>query len=137
MAVVKGKGTVLELSIAGPFVAIAQLKEVAGPSLEVRTVEGTDLSETAASFCATIKDAGELTGKLNFDPVAVTHQALTDLWVTPTDGESWKLIFADAANTEWPFTAILTGFQPTGMTPEGILEADFTLKLTGDVVLPT
>lgn len=137
MAKYGGKGTVLQLSIAAVYTTIGQNISIDGPDPDVEDFESTDLSTgVGRAYQPTgYVDGGMVTGEGFLDPVAATFQALTDLLTTPAVS-SWKIIFPDAAATEWSFSAILKKVKPKVVRTDG-LKFDYALKLSGIVSYPT
>lgn len=137
MAKVISKGTQLQLDIATVFTTIAQVLGLDGPGAEVETYDATALDSGVGKEKKPTGyvEGGEVSGDLLFDPVLVTHQALTDLLTTPAV-KAWKEIFADAAPTTWPFNGILKTFSPTVDMADG-LKASFSIELDGIVNYPT
>lgn len=125
-----GKGTQLLLSISSVFTAIANLTEVDGPDGSVGTVEATDMESDAKEYLPTIPDGGDVSGKVLYDPEETTHEKLQELHDTPSV-EAWKIAHANSGASTNAFSGILTKFKPTGMTIEGVLSADITIKKTG------
>lgn len=137
MAKIASKGTALQLSIASVYTTITQVEGLQGPGMKPQTFDATALdSGVGMEFKPTgYTDGGELTGNLFFDPVAATHQALTDLVTTPAVA-SWKTLWSDGATTAWPFTGVLNNFDPSASKNDG-LKAAFGIKLDGIPTLPT
>lgn len=138
MAKIVGKGTALQLSIASTFTTIAQLTSITLPEAESETVECDTLDNANAGipYAQTGRTEG---GSCSFegyiDPVAATFQAVTDLLTTPADA-SWKIIFSDAATTEWTFTG--AGVSIGGSVDTGSLSTfSGSIKLDGIVAYPT
>ena len=132
------KGTVLQLSIAASFTTIAQVQSISGPDAEVETIETRDLSSgTGVPHMVTgYVEGGSVSFSGFFDPVAATHQALTDLISTPSSSESWKIIYSDSGTTAWPFTGILKSFTPKAEAGSALM-FDGSVKLNGIVTYPT
>lgn len=134
MAIVPGEGTELKLSISSTLTTIAQLVSI-DPAEKTRpAIDTSDLASTARTFRAGMLDNGELSGVLHYDPGVVTHAALT----TSIDAgtlETWELIFNDAGDAKYGFSAFLTKFKPTGTEIDGNLGAEFAIKISGAVVI--
>lgn len=137
-----GKGTLLQHGVAGTpvtYTTIAQRVEIDGPESEMGTRDTTDLDSPAKEYGSTIYDTGELSLTINWDPGDTTHTLLTTLQQAGTL-ELWQLVFTDtvtegvAAGSTFAFSGILTKFKPGGMTVEGTLTAEVTIKGSG---LPT
>ena len=135
MAKVVCKGTVLQQEIASTFTAVAQVISVDIGESKTETFETTclDTSGAGKTKAATgYAEPGDVSFELFFDPVLSGHQAITDLVTTPAEND-FKVIFADDANTELPFTAAGVGVGITVDMADG-LKASVTLETSG---LPT
>ena len=138
MARIKGKGSVLQVEIASVFTAIAQLTSIDGPEAEVEDADATALDTSGAGklYAPTgFVEPGEVDAEGLFDPVLASHQALTDLLTAPAT-VNWKLIFADAAPTTWPFAGHLKKLGPK-IEMGDLLRFSFGIKLSGLVTYPT
>jgi hypothetical protein len=137
MAFVKCKGTVLQQTIEAAFVAIGQIIDLDGPGMESETYEADTLDNANAGipYKPTGRtEGGSLSGNLFFDPVLQAHENY--LWyLTNPEVEQWKIIFADAATTEWPFSGAGVSFSPAVALNDG-LKASFSIKLDGLVTFP-
>jgi len=119
--------------------AYAQVTNISGPGLSLDTEDVTSHDSTNAweEVVATILRSGEISMDLVYDPAHATHKyaaggLIYDL-VQRTE-ITLKLIFSDAATTEWDFNAYVTGFEPTAPV-DGALTATAKFKLTGDITL--
>lgn len=115
---------------------IARVTSLAGPTLEKQVIDVTDLESVnrAVEKILSLRDFGEVTAEINFDPDGATHRLLTDSYLADTF-ESWSVEFPDG--TVWgPFQASVTGFEP-GAEVGSQLTASLTLTLTGHTDLPS
>lgn len=137
MAKNKSKGTALQLEIATVFTTIAGVTSLDGPDPEVKTFDATSLDGGVGEEVEPTGyvKGGNVSGKLFFDPVAATLQALTDLLLAPAV-VNWKILWSDAATTAWPFAGILKKVKPAAEISNGLL-ADFEIELDGLVAYPT
>lgn len=119
--------------------AYAQVTNISGPGLSLDTEDVTSHDSTGAweEVVATILRSGEISMDIVYDPAHATHKyaagGLLHDMVSRT-AITLKLIFPDAATTEWDFDAFVTGFEPTGPV-DGALTATVKFKLTGEVTL--
>lgn len=131
MAKIKCKGTALQQTISSTFVAVAQIVSLDKDNMESETYEADTLDNTDAGipYAQTGRsEGGSLSGELFFDPALAGHQRLTALLTYPQE-EAWKLIFADAGLTEWPFTGAGFGLGVAVALNDG-LKAPFSIKLS-------
>ena len=135
MAKYSAYGTVLERGAT----TIAQVTNISGPGLLLDTEDVTSHDSTAAweEVVGTILRSGEITLDIVYDPAAATHKnaaggLLADL--VARTAQTYSLIFTDAADTEWTFSAFVVGFEPD-MPHDGALTASVTMKITGQPTL--
>ena len=125
------KGTVLQQTVAETFVPVAQVISLDGPDMESETFESDTLDNEDAGipYTATGRtEGGSLNGELFLDPALQGHNNLQYLLDNPGD-EAWKVIYADAGVTEWPFTGAGFSLSPTVALNDG-LKAGFGIKLS-------
>lgn len=113
----------------GSFSAVAELLAVNGPGLARDVIDVTDMDSTEKwrEFVAGLKDGGEVTVDVNFDP---NSSHVTD-WLADLNTDTpgyYKIVFPDT--TEWGFAALMTGFEPADPHDEK-MTATVTYKLTG------
>lgn len=138
MAKPAAKSTALKIDISSVYTTIVAVKRLSGPDAEVQSGEINALdSGVGMEYGATGHvEGGSVRGSCYFDPVAATHQALTDLITAPSASKGFKIVWSDSANTEWPFTGIVKTFTPSAEFNQ-FLMADFSIKLNGMVTYPT
>jgi hypothetical protein len=132
MAKYSALGTVLRRwNVAtAAFVAVAQVGELQPPALAMDVADSTDHDNNWRESLATLKDLGEVTMTLHFDPNLAGHVALITI-LFARSVEFWELEFPDADDSIWQFNALVTRFQP--MTPvDGMMTASVTLRGTGE-----
>ncbi len=118
--------------------AIAEVVNISGPGLSRDTIEKTHLSsdDNAKEFLGGMVDGGEVTFEINYLPTNTTHKTLiTDLYTT--GAATYTLVLTDSGASEWTFSAIVTGFEPTGMETSGKLSASVSMKVTGKPTFPS
>ena len=120
-------------------VAVAQISNISGPSMSLDTEDVTTHDSTGGweEVVATILRSGEVTLEIVYDPAAATHKNAAGGVLADIIGRAsttYSIVFPDAANTTWSFTAFCTGFEP-GMPHDGALTASVTYKLTGQPTL--
>lgn len=115
--------------------AIAQVRKIDGPGLDSNIIEASSHDDTNgyASFVQGLKDAGEITLDIAYDPAHATHKnASGGLLYDYESGavSAYTMVFPDAALTEWDFNCIVKSFKP-GAPVDGLLTASVTLKISG------
>ncbi len=134
-------GTLLKIGDGGDpetFTTIAEVSNISGPGLSLDTIDVTHHSSTAGwrEFVGGLLDAGEVSFDINYLPTDATHDASTGLIKDMTDRtvRNFQLVFPDASNTTWSFSALVTGFEPSEPIDDK-LAASVSLKLTGQPTL--
>lgn len=119
--------------------AVAQVTNISGPGISVDTYDVTSHDSTGKwrEFVSGLKDGGEISLDLNFDPAGATQKAaagglLFDM--TAGTSTSYALVFSDSATTSWTFSAFVTAFEPAA-PHDGKLSATCTLKITANPTL--
>lgn len=120
------------------FTTIAELLDIEGPEIELDTEEATSHSSTDgwAEYVGTILDGGEVSFEVNYIPTNATHNATTGLIADMKNRtkRNFQIVFPDAGNTTWSFTALVTKVGP-GAPVRGKLSGSITLKMTGKPTL--
>ncbi len=132
MAEYAGFGAILQqFNTTDGYVTIAHVDDIQAPALGLGTPDVTahDSADAHRGFVGGVKEIGEVSLALVFDPAAATHVAG---WTALASRGSrvFKLIFPDVGNTEWAFMAFVTGFEPNAPV-EDKLAASVTLLGTG------
>jgi hypothetical protein len=129
-----GTGTLLKVAT----VLVANRVSIGGPTMAVPSIDKTTLDDTKRRFRPGLPDAGELSLSVYYDPKAATHITLLSWWKTP-GLKACVLEFADGGpggtpvGSTYAFDAFLTGFDHNGEELDGMLGADITLKIDGDI----
>ncbi|WTW96606.1 phage tail tube protein [Streptomycetaceae bacterium NBC_01309] len=120
---------------AGPevFTALANVTNISGPGLSRETIDVTahDSPNQWMQFLGGLKDAGEVSVDVNYDP------AEHDTLIADFDDEeprNYRVVFPDTGTTTWEFAGIMTGFEPDAPYDDK-LTASLTFKVTGPPTL--
>lgn len=122
---------------AGVFVTIANVSDLSGPSLTREAIDVTahDSPNQYREFVKGLKDGGEVTLTLNYDPGAATHadllsdfeeDTLRDYQIVALPGES------DEAT--WEFSALITALGDAYPIDDR-MEREVTVKISGKPTL--
>lgn len=113
------------------FETIGGVTDIGGPALEADSIDVTahDSEDGFREHLQGLKDAGELSLELRFDPADDKHKDLLQDYVDG-DNHSYKLVFPDSDTTSWEFEGHITGFEPSAAF-EDDLTASVTIKLSG------
>lgn len=134
-------GTTLRLggTTASTGTAIAQVTNISGPGLSADTIDVTSHDSTTGyrQFLQGLKDGGEVTLDINYDPTGATHKNTSGgLLYEFEQGtqNNYALVFSDSSTTVWVLPAIVTGFEPSAPM-DNKLSASVTLKISGKPTL--
>lgn len=134
MTVLHAFGTIFERETVTPgtYAAIAQVANIGGPTLSRETVDATahDSPNRWRQFIAGLRDAGEVTLELLFDPDNTGHTDLRSDLATLDTIKNYRIKFPDPTPTVWTFAAWVTRFEPRAPMDEK-LTASVTFKLSG------
>jgi len=123
------------------FTKIGQVKDISGPNMSRDTIDVTnhDSPNGYKEFLASLRDGGEITFAVEYDPGDPTHDQDTGLLYLfgKNTRTNFELIFPVASDTDfwgYTFTGLVTGFAPSAPV-DGSLTADITIKVAGAVTL--
>lgn len=138
MSGVDGFGTQLQRgdgAVTETFTEIANVTSISGPGMSRETIDVTahDSPEQWMEFLGGLKDGGEVSADLNYDPGEDTHNVLQDDF-DDTAPRNYRIVFPDVDQTYWEVGAILTGLEPEAPYDDK-LACSITLKVSGKPVL--
>lgn len=127
------------VSLQRDGVPIAEVKDFSGPSLSRDAIEKTHHAspDMWREFLKGLKDGGEVTITVNYDPAEASHSFATGIVGDFTDDttiSTWTITFPDAAGTVWTFPGFVTDFEPAPDL-EDMFTADVTIKVAGKPTL--
>lgn len=110
------------------FAAIASVTNVSGPETERDTYDVTahDSANGWREFIGGLKDGGEISLEINYDP-RVHDDLIADY--EDTAPRNYKLVFPDSLG-EWALKLILTGFKQEAPV-DGKFSAEVKFKVSG------
>lgn len=138
MSGINAFGTQLQRGDGAPtevFTAIANVTSIKGPELKRETIDVTahDSADAYMQFVGGLKDGGEVSLDLNYDPAE--HDALvSDL--DDAAPRNYKLVFPVSPVATWAFAAIMTEFSSEAPYDDK-LSASVTLKVSGKPTITT
>lgn len=111
------------------FTALANCTGITPPGISRETIDVTahDSSTAFMEFLGGLKDGGEFSTDVNYNP-GQHDFLLADL--DDTAPRNYKIVFPDQLNTTWSFTGILTGYEPDAPYDDK-LSATLTWKVSG------
>ena len=132
MAAIAAQGTTLKIVTTAGAITISDVLSITAPSVSVTTIEASNLDSTWKTFIGGLKDGGDLTFELAYDPSDSGHQQIL---ADAGAGElACTVTWSDAKTTE--FGAIITSLS-TGAAMDDKLTLSATMKITGSVTFPT
>ena len=140
-AAISSYGTLLKIGDGGGpevFTTIAEVMDIAGPSMSLGTHDVTNHSSTGAwkEVIPGLLEPGEVTFPIAFLPTNATHSQSAGLLkdMKNRTKRNFQVVFTNVGLTTWTFAAYVTGFE-TSMPVDGLFGADVTLKITGQPTL--
>jgi predicted secreted protein len=109
------------------FIKVADVTSLTPPGLSRETLDVTSHDSTNGwmEFVGGLKDPGEISADVNYQPAE--HDALVADF-EDVEPRHYKIVFPDG--TSWAFGALLTGFEPDAPYDDK-LAATLTWKVTG------
>lgn len=126
---ISAQGMTLSVKDGASFVQITGFASFNGPGGSAAVLDATDLSSLAKEKLLGLRDEGQLSFTLRYNPGQASHKKLRQLRADSARGE-FKLSFTDAEQTVWAFE----GFVPTFTIQGGVdalVEASVTIEITG------
>lgn len=134
MTVIHGFGTKFsrETVTPGTYADIAQVVNIGGPALSREAIDATSMDSSGRwrQFIAGLRDAGEVTLELLFDPDNTGQQDLRNDLSTLDTLKNYRITFPDATPTTVTFGGLITRFDPKAPMDEKLV-ASVTVKLSG------
>ena len=130
MAAITTVGT--KISIDGGSTDIADVTSISAISLSLATLDTSNLDSTWRTFIGGIKDGGECSFEINYDPASTTHLAIE----AAIDGtaKDIKITFSDGKLME--FDAVITSFSITASL-DAVVTASLGMKITDAITFPS
>jgi hypothetical protein len=114
------------------FTTIPEIKSFSGPGGSASILDVTSLQSTAKEKRVGLKDEGQLSLTINYNPDNTVHAGLrTDR--SNRTLRNFQIVFTDGSPaTTWSFSAYVSGFSVQGAV-DAIVEATVTLEISGDI----
>lgn len=120
------------------FTTIGQVSNIDGPSLDSEALETTDhASGGYKEFIQGLKEAGEITLDIDFDPNLATHKDAAGGLINDWKGglvRNYKLTFPVSPAVNWTIPAFVKSFKQKAEVA-GKLSAQVVLKCSGTPTL--
>jgi hypothetical protein len=120
------------------FTTVAGVKDISGPQMTRDNVEVTahDSPDGYKERVPTLKDGGQVTFELNWDPSDATHDLATGLGslIDVDDPTHFRLVYPRLSK-RWAFSGYVTAYGPIAAPVAGVHQAPVTIMVTGQPVL--
>ena len=119
------------ISIDGGTTDIADVTSISPISLSLATLDTSNLDSTWRTFIGGIKDGGECTFEINYDPVSASHVTIE----AAIDGtaKAIKVTFSDGKAMD--FSAVITSYSVTAAM-DTVVTASLGMKITAAITFP-
>lgn len=114
--------------------AVPGITSINTPTSSNPEIDASDLDSTSKEFIAGLKDNGEMSFTLNFNPDNAIQQSIRTAFVTaPSPTKSWVIQFSDTAPaTRWEFAGFIKSLQVKAGVDEKLV-CEVSVRVTGDV----
>lgn len=131
MAILKGKGCVLQQTITATLVDVANVISLGLSGEEAGTFESTTLGTSVfKEYTGTgYTEPGSVDAELFFDPALAGHVTITALLSAPTTCV-WKIKYSDSGPSSITYTSAGIGLDQTIVMNDGV-KAKVKMKRTG------
>lgn len=131
MAILKGKGTVLQQTISSVLTDVAQVLSISLSGEESETFETTTLATSVYKTYAQTgyAEPGTVEAELFFDPALAGHTSIVATISTPADCV-WKIKYSDSGPSSITYTSAGHGLSQTIVMNDGV-KANLTMKRSG------
>ena len=122
--------------IAETFATLAEVGDIKGPELTRDDIDATthDSPDDFEELLSGLKKSGNVTFKVNWNPSNPTHAGTGSLWAHYGTGDSVNFEVESPRGDVMAFAANVNGIGPD-FPVNGLIAADITLKVTGEVIL--
>lgn len=132
----KAMGTALKRGDGGGievFTTVGRIRNFNGPPLSQDQIDITDLGNTTgyAEYLPGLKDAGEPTYEITWDPADAQHAAMLSVDFETQVLRNFQCFWANSG-VKWAFSAYVAKFSPKG-DPKTALTAALTLRISGAI----
>ena len=127
----------LGCSISHGAADIPEILSITGPGLSLDPVDVTnqDSTDSYREFIAGLRDSGELSFDINYQPSLALHEGLLTSFNAGTK-VAWILLFPGGGTEKFTSQGFISGFDVSAPI-DAQLTASVTVKLTGAMTMPT
>lgn len=138
MSVLRCKGTLLELDVAGTYTPVVQIVSLSFSGASNRTFESTTLDQASAYATHAwtgYNEPGEVQYECFYDPSLTIHKKVNDVYKTGGTG-NWRVKFTDSGNTVQSFTSCGLTLGNDAKMADGLRQT-VRIAITGDPGYPS
>ncbi|MFZ2738091.1 MAG: phage tail tube protein [Burkholderiaceae bacterium] len=128
---IAAQGIVIARFGASTFETIPNVVSFQGPGGQASVIDVTNLASTAKEKRMGLRDEGQLSLTLHFNPDDTVHQGLrTDR--SNRTRRQFRITFTDATPVTWTFYGFVTQFSVQGGV-DAVVESSVTIEIDGDI----
>lgn len=139
---IAGIGTLLKVGDgASPevFSTIASITNISGPKITAAQYDVTSMDSTNnyREFISGLKDGGEVSFSIFFNPSETTHKEGTGgllKFLEDRTVKNWRIDFPVSPVARWSFAGVVTGFENEAPV-DGPITATITIRVSGKPTL--
>lgn len=138
MAIVKTKGTVIQMTISSVLASLAQVININKAEDKNEVHDADHLGNSSAGILMASSGrttVGAISGEIFYDPADSSHQGFSALLATPSENAG-KIILADSGSAEITYTSVGVGLGMAVALGDG-LKAPFSIDLKDLPVWPS
>lgn len=111
------------------FTDVAQVRSIGDFGGDSSEIDCTDLASTAKEYLMGLPDNGDVQVTIAYDPSDVRHNAFFTREYLQSSN-NYKIVTGTA---NWAFAAYVKSFKIVGLAPDGLVEAQVTLRINGAI----
>lgn len=132
-----GLGSKFQIKSGTTYTDIAMVSSITPPQISVDDVEIEDIDPVDGykRYLPGLKDGGEVTVTLNFDPADTGQTSLADKLEAQTI-EDFRIVYPNGTDA-WSFKGYVKGYAPQDLGASDVMQVEVTIKVTGKPTLGT
>lgn len=115
-------------------VSIPGVTSVTPPNRTRADIDFTDLLMAWKEFKPGVKDGGEVSAEINYDPENAVHASLHDAFESD-DLNTWKVIYANTGGTVVSFSGYIKELSEPALAVDGKLMLSVKIKVSGAITI--
>ena len=127
MGAITAHGTTISVDSS----VVGYVTSISAASVSVATIDSTDLDDTWRTFIGGLRDGGECTFEIAYNPLLASHAALE----ADIDGAAKDIVVTWSDATTCEFSAIITSFSVTAAM-DAVVTASLGMKISAAITFP-